>query len=94
LLAYNLGAELFIILTGVDRVSIDYGKPTQRDIDVMTTAEARKWLEEGQFPPGSMGPKIEGAVEYVEKSGKEAIIAHERHVVKAMRERLCTRIVA
>jgi len=94
LIAYNLGAELFIILTGVDRVCIDYGKPSQRAIEMMTIAEARKWLDEGQFPPGSMGPKIEGAVEYVEKGGKEAIIAHESHVVKAMREHLCTRIVA
>ncbi|HTT71101.1 MAG TPA: carbamate kinase [Anaeromyxobacteraceae bacterium] len=93
LLAYNLGAELFIILTGVDKVCLDFGKPTQRAVDVMTAAEARRWLAEGQFPPGSMGPKIEGAVEYVEKGGKEALIAHERHVVKALREGLCTRIV-
>jgi carbamate kinase len=93
LLAYNLGAELFIVLTGVSKVAIDYGKPTQRDIDVMTAGEARKWLAEGQFPPGSMGPKIEGALEYIEKGGKEAIITHERHVVDAMREGACTRIV-
>jgi len=94
LLAYNLGAELFIILTGVDRVCLDYGKPSQRAIDLMTTSEARGWLDEGQFPPGSMGPKIEGAIEYVEKGGREAMIAHESHVVKALREHLCTRIVA
>ena len=52
LLAYNLGAELFIILTGVSKVAIDFGKPSQRDIDVMTAREARAWLAEGQFPPG------------------------------------------
>lgn len=93
LLAYNLGAELFIILTSVSKVAVDFGKPTEREIDVMTAREARGWLAEGQFPPGSMGPKIEGALEYVEKGGKEAIITHERHVVKAMREGACTRIV-
>lgn len=93
LLAYNLGAALFIILTGVSKVAIDYGKPTQREIDVMTAREARGWLADGQFPPGSMGPKIEGALEYIEKGGKEAIITHERHVVDAMREGACTRIV-
>jgi carbamate kinase len=93
LLAYNLGAELFIILTGVPKVCVDFGKPTQRAIDVMTTRQAREWLAEGQFPPGSMGPKIAGALEYVEKGGKEAIITHERHVVAAMRSGECTRIV-
>ena len=93
LLAYNLGVELFIILTGVDKVCLDFGKPTERPIDVLSAGEARRYLAEGQFPPGSMGPKIEGAVEYVEKGGKEAHIAHERHVVKAMRDGLCTRIV-
>ena len=93
LLAYNLGAELFMVLTGVEKVCVDFGKPTQRDIDVMTAREARQWLSEGQFPPGSMGPKIEGALEYIEKGGKEAIIAHERNVVAAMREGRCTRIV-
>jgi carbamate kinase len=93
LLAYNLGAERFIILTGVDKVCLDFGKPTQRPIDVMTSAEARRWLAEGQFPPGSMGPKIRGALEYVEKGGREAIITHERHVVAALRSGECTRIV-
>ncbi|HET6412150.1 MAG TPA: carbamate kinase [Anaeromyxobacter sp.] len=93
LLAYNLGAELFIILTGVARVCVDYGKPTERAIDVMTSQQARQWLEEGQFPPGSMGPKIQGALDYVEKGGREAIITHERYVVAAMRSGECTRIV-
>ncbi len=93
LLAYNLGAELFIVLTGVAKVAINFGKPSQRDIDVMTATEARGWLAEGQFPPGSMGPKIEGALEYIEKGGREAIITHERHVAAAMREGACTRIV-
>jgi carbamate kinase len=93
LLAYNLGADLFVILTRVDKVSLDYGKPTQRDIDVMTVQQAKDWLEEGQFPPGSMGPKIESAVEYVEKGGREAIITHERHIVSAMRSGVCTRVV-
>ena len=94
LIAYNLGADLFVILTGVERVSLDFGKPTERPIDVMTATEARSYLEAGQFPAGSMGPKVEGAIEYIEKGGKVAIIAHEGRVVKAMREHLCTRIVA
>ena len=94
LLAYNIGAELFIILTGVDKVCLDYGKPTQRAVDVMTVAEAKGWLGEGQFPPGSMGPKIRSAIEYVEKGGTEVIITSQNHIVAAMqRSGNCTRIV-
>ncbi len=93
LLAYNIGAEQFIILTGVDRVYLDFGKPTQRPIDVMTVAEAKTWLDEGQFPPGSMGPKIRSAVEYVEKGGTEAIITSQGHIIAAMQSKTGTRIV-
>jgi carbamate kinase len=93
LLAYNLGAELFVILTSVTKVCVDFGKPTQRAIDVMTAEQARQWMAEGQFPAGSMGPKIEGALDYVEKGGREAIITHERHVAAALRGGHCTRIV-
>lgn len=93
LLAYNIGAEQFIILTGVDRVYLDFGKPAQRPIDVMTTAEARGWLEEGQFPPGSMGSKVRSAVEYVEKGGTEAIITSQGNIIAAMKSQKGTRIV-
>ncbi len=93
LLAYNIGAELFIILTGVDRVYLDFGKPTQRPVDVMTVAEARTWLMEGQFPPGSMGPKIRSAVEYVEKGGTEAIITSQGNIIAAMQSKTGTRVV-
>ncbi len=93
LLAYNLEAELFLILTGVEKVAIDFGKPTQRQIDVMTIKEAKKWLKEGQFPAGSMGPKIEAAIEYIEKGGKEVIITSEDNVANAIDQGFCTRIV-
>jgi carbamate kinase len=94
LLARNIGAELFIILTTVDRVCIDFGRPTQRAVDVMTVQEAKQWLAEGQFPPGSMGPKIQSAVEYVEKGGTEAIITSRENIVAVMqRTGDCTRIV-
>ena len=93
LLAYNIGAEQFIILTGVDKVYLDFGKPTQRPIDVMTAAEARGWLEEGQFPPGSMGSKVRSAVEYVEKGGEQAIITSKGNIVAAMKSHTGTRIV-
>jgi len=93
LLAYNLGAELFMILTKVNKVCVDFGKPTQKEVDVMTIDEAKQWLSEGQFPPGSMGPKIEAAVEFVESGGEEVIITGERSVIEALNHRNCTRII-
>jgi carbamate kinase len=59
-----------LILTNVDRVSIDFGKPSERQIDHMTIAQAQAWLDEGQFPPGSMGPKVEGALSFLRSSDK------------------------
>lgn len=94
LLAYNLEAELFIIITGVDKVAVDFGKPTQKQIDVMTVKEAQTWLKEGQFPQGSMGPKIEAAIEYIQKGGKEVIITSEDNAAKAIDDGFCTRIVS
>lgn len=93
LLAYNLGAELFMILTKVSKVCVDFGKPTQREVDVMTTGEAKQWLSEGQFPPGSMGPKIEAAVEFVERGGEEVVITGERNVLDALNREKCTRVI-
>ena len=74
LLAAELKADLFIILTGVAKVALDFGKPTQRWVDRLGAAEARKHLAEGQFPPGSMGPKIESALAYLDAGGQEVLI--------------------
>jgi carbamate kinase len=74
LLAVQLGAELFIILTGVAKVAIDFGKPSQRWLDRLTASEARKHLAAGQFPAGSMGPKIESALAYLDCGGQEVLI--------------------
>lgn len=73
-LAVDLNADLFVILTGVPKVALDFGKPTQRFVDRLTVAEAEKHLAEGQFPPGSMGPKIESAIEFVKATGKQVLI--------------------
>jgi carbamate kinase len=74
LLAAQLGAQLYVVLTGVPRVALDFGKPTQRWVDRMTATEARKHLAEGQFPPGSMGPKIESALAFLDGGGQEVLI--------------------
>src|SRR5438477_1990705 len=94
LLACELKADLFIVLTGVAKVAIDFGKPTQRDVDQMSVAEAEKHLAAGQFPAGSMGPKIEAAVQFVRASGKQVLITDVEHLREAIEGRDGTLIVS
>jgi carbamate kinase len=94
LLAREVKVDLFIILTAIERVFIDFGKPDQREAPVLTVDEARKYLAEGQFPPGSMGPKIRAAVEYIEAGGREVLITKDTHLKAALINRSGTRIVA
>jgi carbamate kinase len=76
-IASSLSAELLIILTGVDRVSKDFGKPTETPLAEIDVATARKLLAEGQFPPGSMGPKIDAAARFAEDGGRVLITRAE-----------------
>jgi len=94
LLAREVKVDLFIILTAIERVYINFGKPDQREAPVLTVDEARKYLAEGQFPPGSMGPKIRAAVEYIEAGGREVLITKDSHLKAALINRSGTRIVA
>ena len=76
LLAETLGVETLLILTDVEKVFVNYGKPDQRALDRMTLQECRNYLAEGQFPEGSMGPKIESAVSFLSGSpGRKVVIA-------------------
>ena len=93
LLAKNLKADLFIISTGVDKVAVDFKKPTQRLLDKLTVAEAKKYLAEGQFPAGSMGPKIEAAIDFLEHGGKEVIITQPFLLEEAIAGRNGTHLV-
>ncbi len=94
LLAREVKADLFIILTAIERVFLDFGKPEQREAPVLTVEEARKHLADGQFPPGSMGPKIRAAVEFIEAGGHEVLITKDSHLKAALLNRAGTRIVA
>lgn len=94
LIAREVKVDLFIILTNIERVYLDYGTPQERPVDVMTAAEASEYLSQGQFPPGSMGPKIESAIEYIQAGGKEVLITSASHLKAAMIKRSGTRIVA
>ncbi len=94
LLAAALNADTLLLITGVDRVALDFGKPTQRFLDSMTIAEARRYHEDGQFPPGSMGPKIRAAMKYLEHGGKLVIITSLERAFDAVEGRAGTRITA
>lgn len=82
LLARNLGAETMIMSTAVDKVALHFGTPEQRDIDRMTVPEAQRYVEAGHFAPGSMRPKIEAAIRFLEHGGQEVIIT-QPHLLEA-----------
>jgi carbamate kinase len=94
LLAAELKADLLIISTAVEKVCLNYKKPNQKDLDRVTLAEAKQYLAEGHFAPGSMKPKIEAVIEFLENGGKEAIITDPPHLVQAVEGKTGTRIVA
>jgi len=95
LIAAELDAHMMMILTNVDRVSIDFGKPSQRTLESMTLVQAQRFMDEGQFPAGSMGPKIQGAINFLQASrnGDASVIIGPLHrAVDAVAGRIGTRI--
>lgn len=93
LLAQELRADLFVISTGVEKVSLNFNKPNQVDINQMTLAEASQFIQEGHFGKGSMLPKIEAAVEFVQMGGPQAIITDPANLTRAMRGETGTHII-
>lgn len=93
LLAWLLKADEFLILTGVEKVALNFRKPDMRTIDVMTMAEAQRYQTEGQFPKGSMGPKIEAAVDFIRRGGAQVVITNLENAQAAARGLAGTRIV-
>lgn len=93
LIAREAGVDLFIILTGVDRVMENFGKPNVRPLKIMDIKDARRMLAEGQFPPGSMGPKISASIEYIRGGGEEVIITSSEKLRLALIGKSGTRIV-
>ena len=92
-LARDLGASLLVISTAVQRVALDYGTPAQRPIETMTVADARRYLAEGQFPPGSMGPKIEAGIRFLEGGGETVLITTPHLIGDALVGTAGTRMV-
>jgi carbamate kinase len=91
-LARELGADQVLFLTGVDRVAVGWGTAQQRFLDTLTVAEARRLLAAGEFPPGSMGPKVEAAVEFVEKGRGAAVITSLDRIAAAVAGTAGTRV--
>ena len=93
LLAEQLGAATYVILTGVPKVALDFGRPTQRWVDRMTASEAARHLAAGPFPPGSMGPKIESALAFIQSGGQEVLITSPEALEREEYATVGTRIV-
>jgi carbamate kinase len=93
LLARSIGADLFLISTAVEKVSLNLNKPDQREIDRMTVAEAKQYMEEGHFAKGSMLPKVQAIIWFLEAGGKEAIITDPENIARALRGETGTSIV-
>lgn len=94
LLAKLLDADELMIVTAVDKVSINFKKSNQKDLDVMSVSEAKKYIEEGHFAPGSMLPKIEACIDFVEsKSGRVSLIASLEKAKDAIENKSGTRVI-
>jgi len=93
LLANAVQADLLLITTAVEKVAINFNKPDQIWLDRLTLAEAKQYLAEGHFAKGSMGPKIEAVIRYLESGGKEALITDPANIERALQGKTGTRIV-
>lgn len=93
LLARELGADCLFVSTGVEKVYLNFGRPNAKAIDRMTVADARRYMNEGHFARGSMLPKIESVVDFLEAGGKTALITDPPNLMRAVAGETGTRIV-
>jgi carbamate kinase len=92
-LASFVGADTLMLVTGVHRIALDYGTPQQRDLERVTLEEAERYLADGQFPPGSMGPKVKAAARFLSEGGREALVTSPEALGDAIKGENGTRIV-
>jgi carbamate kinase len=93
LLARDIKADLLLISTAVEKVALNFGKPDQQWLDRLTLSEAKKYMAEGHFAKGSMGPKIQAIIWYLEGGGKEALITNPENIGRALKGETGTWIV-
>jgi carbamate kinase len=94
LLAYGVRADLLLISTDVEKVAVDFNRPNVRWLDRLTVEEAKRFLAQGQFGKGSMEPKIEAALDYLEHGGRHAIITDTENMLRALIDLTGTHILA
>ena len=92
-IARDLRADLFLITTAVEKVALNFGKPNQQLLDTVTLAQAKEYLAQGHFHKGSMGPKVQAVIWYLEAGGKEALITSPEHIARALRGETGTRFI-
>lgn len=92
IVARDVSADELYVMTGVDKVALNFRKPDEVELDSMTTSEARAYLDAGQFPAGSMGPKIEAAIDFLEAGGNVVIISSITRMQDAIAGKTGTRI--
>ena len=92
-MAKVLGVDTIMLLTAVPKIAVDFGKPTQKFLDRVTLSEAKALNAQGHFPPGSMGPKVDAAIRFIEGGGKHVVIARLTEAVAALRGETGTHIV-
>jgi carbamate kinase len=93
LLARRIEADLMIITTDVEKVAVKYNTPQEQPLDRLSVGQAKKLMDYGEFPPGSMGPKIQAAIEFVEETGNDVIITLPEKMIEAMAGKTGTWIV-
>jgi carbamate kinase len=83
-LATDVSADLLVILTAVDAVYLDFGKPTQRPLGAVTMAECKRYIDDAQFPMGSMGPKVEAIYGFLQRGGRRGLITDPANLEGAL----------
>jgi len=84
LLANSIQAGLFVISTAVEKVALNYNKPDQKWLERITLAEARQYMAEGHFAKGSMGPKVQAIIWFLERGGSQALITNPENIARAL----------
>lgn len=92
MLGREIGAEFMLILTSVNQVALNFGKPDEKYLEDVTVSQMRQYLDEGHFPPGSMGPKVEAALSFIANGGKQVVITSLEKAVDALAGQAGTRI--
>ncbi len=93
-LAREINAGRLIVITAVDKAALNFGTPEQEDLPLLNLADAKKYMDEGHFPKGSMGPKIQAAINFIERGGEEVIITSIDNTAEALKGQAGTRIIA